>query len=439
MSKLQPLARTALEIGSEAFTLETLRSHQWDLLSKALAYAKKNSRFYKSHLPEERNLQINGPSDLACMPFTEPRHIECDINKFLCVPPHEIDRIVSLSTSGSTGQPKRIGFSRRDLESTTDFFEYGMQELVSKGKRVMICFPGTAENCMVELLSKGISRFGGEPLVYGAIRDAADAAEYMLAYKPHSIVAVPVQLFGLASYIDARSLRGKTSLETALLSSDHLADSIRSKVESVFGCEVYNHYGSTEMGYGAALECPAHYGMHLREADIFFEIIDPQTGEPMTVGEHGEIVFTTLSRKGMPLIRYRTGDYASFLEQSCSCGSILPKLSPPFRKNGCEICLEAGILDIKSMDEALFSMDGLIDYEVFISRANGKNKVLRIVIWRDYGHLDDSAVCKNAVQAVRSLPPLGGSDIVSAEIAKPNSDSPCLRGKRLFRNHNQRK
>ena len=77
------------------------------------------------------------------------------------------------------------------------------------------------------------------------------------------------------------------------------------------------------MGLGGGVECEAHLGYHLREADLYFEIIDPNTGRLVPAGEYGEVVFSTLTRRGMPLIRYRLGDRCRFLPGRCPCGSGL--------------------------------------------------------------------------------------------------------------------
>lgn len=79
----------------------------------------------------------------------------------------------------------------------------------------------------------------------------------------------------------------------------------------------------TKMGLGGGVECEALNGYHMREADMYFEIIDIKTEKKLQDGEYGEIVFTTLTRKGMPLIRYRTGDIGRFIDKPCDCGTIL--------------------------------------------------------------------------------------------------------------------
>ena len=92
-----------------------------------------------------------------------------------------------------------------------------------------------------------------------------------------------------------------------------MPEAIGRVLEERWGCRVYNHYGTTEMGLGGGVQCSARRGYHFREADLFVEIVEPRSGEPVPEGVTGEIVFTTLTRTGMPLIRYRTGDLSRFL------------------------------------------------------------------------------------------------------------------------------
>ena len=90
---------------------------------------------------------------------------------------------------------------------------------------------------------------------------------------------------------------------------------------------VLDHYGLTETGYGGGVECTAHSGYHMRELDLLVEILDIGTGRPLPFLHEGEVTITTLTREGMPLIRYRTGDVAHMLPGPCPCGSPMPRLS----------------------------------------------------------------------------------------------------------------
>ncbi|MBI5520598.1 MAG: hypothetical protein HY916_11145 [Desulfovibrio sp.] len=106
----------------------------------------------------------------------------------------------------------------------------------------------------------------------------------------------------------------------------NLAEGLRREVEAAWGCEIFDHWGMTETGYGGGVECAAHSGYHLREADLLLEIAHPGTGEPLRPGETGEILVTTLGRRALPLVCYRTGDAAAWLAGPCICGSALRRL-----------------------------------------------------------------------------------------------------------------
>ena len=112
-----------------------------------------------------------------------------------------------------------------------------------------------------------------------------------------------------------------------LLSADNVPDAISNELRRIWGCEVFTHYGMTEMGFGGGVECEARNGYHLREADLYIEIVDPETGRSVSQGDPGEVVFTTLTRRGMPLIRYRTGDVSRFVPGPCPCGTVLKTLA----------------------------------------------------------------------------------------------------------------
>jgi phenylacetate-CoA ligase len=133
-----------------------------------------------------------------------------------------------------------------------------------------------------------------------------------------------------------------------------------------WGCEVYNHYGMTETGLGGGVSCAAQRGYHLREADLYFEIINPVNGQPVETGEAGEVVFTTLTRQGMPLVRYRSGDISRFLPGVCPCGTSLKTLQWIQGRIGGSVRLGGGMLALPELDEALFSLPCIYDYSIVV-------------------------------------------------------------------------
>jgi phenylacetate-CoA ligase len=103
---------------------------------------------------------------------------------------------------------------------------------------------------------------------------------------------------------------------------------MRRRIEAAYGVKAYNSYGLSEMnGPGVAFECPEQNGMHVWEDAFLLEVLDPQTLQPSPPGEPGELVFTTLTRQGMPLLRYRTRDLAACEETPCPCGRSFKRLS----------------------------------------------------------------------------------------------------------------
>ena len=120
---------------------------------------------------------------------------------------------------------------------------------------------------------------------------------------------------------------GKTTHKPdfVLLSADMAPFSIRQRIEKLWECTTFNHYGLTETGWGCAVECRAGQGCHIRELDVYVEIVD-ENGQTLQDGKWGEIVVTTLGRTSFPLIRYRTGDEGRMLPGICPCGSPLKRI-----------------------------------------------------------------------------------------------------------------
>jgi phenylacetate-coenzyme A ligase PaaK-like adenylate-forming protein len=191
--------------------------------------------------------------------------------------------------------------------------------------------------------------------------------------RVNALVGIPTQVLSLA-----RRGGGSVAPKSVLLSTDYVPDAITNELRRIWGCDVYNHYGMTEMGFGGGVECRAHFGYHLRELDLYFEVVHPETGAPVPEGQVGEVVFTTLMRRGMPLIRYRTGDFSRFIREQCPCGTVLKTLARVKGRIGAQVELGEGItLTMADLDEALFSIPGLLD---FSAKVDGERRMVRLHI-----------------------------------------------------------
>lgn len=370
MDKTPLDAKIAHRLGCAALTIDAVRAWQLERLRETLDIAR-HSRFYRRQLqgaPELRAL-----SDLAALPFTTPAHIAAAPNDFLCVPPHEVARIVTLSTSGTTGAPKRVFFTQGDQALTTAFFSHGMRTMVSAGDRVIVFMPGTAPGSVGDLLRRGLADFGCDCVIYGPVIDYADALGALFRTGATCAVGIPAQMLSLAR----RSGPVRPGLHSVLLSADYISPALVRGIEDAWGCRVFGHYGMTETGLGGAVECAARAGAHMREDDLYFEIVDPETGRPVPDGTWGEVVFTTLTRRAMPLIRYRTGDRSRMLTAPCPCGSVLPRLDRVLGRISEEITLESGrTVTIAALDDLLFPLPGLAAYTAELVTEDGRDLLI---------------------------------------------------------------
>ncbi len=366
------------------------------MLRQTLALAREKSAFYRQHLARAPE-SLTELEDLARFPFTTPQDIRQNPLWFVCVSQDEIQRVVTLRSSGTTGKPKRIYFTADDQELTIDFFRVGMSTLVTPGERVMILLPGEKEGSVGDLLRIALERLGAQPFPLGPAHGPQVTLENMQHFQTDCLVGSPTQVLALA--LHWQPFQPKP--HSVLLSTDHVPAAIVRTLERVWGCEVYNHYGSTEMGLGGGVECMAHGGYHLREADLYFEVVDPLTGEPVEVGEYGEVVFTTLTRRGMPLIRYRTGDRSRFVHGNCPCGTWLKTLEQVRGRIGGAVTLGEETLALRDLDEALFSVPGLLNFWAAVS-GDGKRDCLTVEVQMLHGRQPDGNVAR-ALQAVPAI------------------------------------
>ncbi|MBI9092237.1 MAG: phenylacetate--CoA ligase family protein [Desulfobacterium sp.] len=360
--------------GKDAPNPASLQDYQLAMLGKTLALARKNSPFYQRRLRDVDPHALKSMADITGLPFTSPGDLAASSLEMLCVSQGEIARVVTLQTSGTTATPKRIYFTLDDLELTADFFAQGMKALVKPGQRVMVLMPGPNLGSVGERVATGLGRIGCEAVVHGLVEDPGQVIEKINDLGIDCLIGLPVQVLSLARW--PRKI-APGQIKSVLLSGDYVPRSITEAINRAWNCPVFNHYGLTETGLGGGVECQALDGCHLREADLYFEIVDRQ-GRPVEDGCQGEIVLTTLTRRGMPLIRYRTGDVSRFLTERCACGSNLRRLD---RVRGRSVYKLEGIeLRLDEMDEAIFQLDDILDFEVSIQRQDNKY-LMNIGFW----------------------------------------------------------
>lgn len=313
-------------------------------LNNVLRREKARGGFYGG-LPES----VSSLEELRSLPFTTPEQLSQSGGSMLLLSQTEISRVITDTTSGTTGCGKRVFYTAEDCENTVGFFAAGLSELIFPESCTLICMPFSGPHGLGDLIVRAVERLGAKPIRAGAGLKLGEYGELLEKERPDTFVGMPVQLLSILRFC------GKGTLRRALVSGDACPEAVLSLLEG-YGLELFPHYGSREMALGGAVTCPAHEGMHLRENHVIAEIIGAD-GAPLPEGERGELVITTVGMGAMPLIRYRTGDAARILPGVCPCGSALKRLD----------CVGRGDNPMEVLDSALFGLENLVDYSVSLS------------------------------------------------------------------------
>ena len=362
-----------------------LEQYQLLRLRQTVQRAFEKSSFYREHF-EKAGVspdQIRSVSDLERIPFTEPRHLSEMPYRLLCVSLAEVARPHSFVTSGTTGPPKKVFWSRSDLDRIIEFMAAGIATVATHADVVQIMLADGRPYSQADLLFRGVEKIGALPVLCSVDLGAEELLDQIHRSGSTVLFGYTGRLSRISKELaEVRDLRG-TPIKVLFLAGEYLPDAARRQLENLWNCRVHTHYGLTEMGLGVAVECGARAGYHFNEAGLLLEVIDPATGAAVPAGEEGELVFTTLTREAMPLIRYRTHDISRLIPEPCPCGadtllrfgSVRKRLESIFRLDGGDELYPA------LLDDILFEIPGLIDYSAQISRQQEKHRLeLRVEV-----------------------------------------------------------
>lgn len=314
---------------NETLPREELRALQLLRLQQICERVYATVPFYRKRF-DERGLKprdIRSLDDLKNIPFTVKQDMRDSYPYGLfSVPRENLARVHA--SSGTTGQAVVVGYTARDLKN------FG--EIVARG----LCASGVTPDDIVHVaygyglftgglgLHDGCQTLGAMvvPASGGATRRQAqllrDLGPTVLACTPS--FALHLCEAAIEQGIDPRDL----PLKIGIFGGEPWSDSMRQTIEQKMGIDAHNIYGLSEiMGPGVAIDCTEHCGMHLWEDHFLAEIVDPATGNPLPEGEVGELVLTTLTKEGIPLLRYRTRDLTSVTYGPCRCGRTHLRLS----------------------------------------------------------------------------------------------------------------
>jgi phenylacetate-CoA ligase len=339
-------------------------------LRKLLERVYLRSGFYRHKLDAAGLLpaDIRSTEDFECLPFTVKEELrQYPIEYLRSANEEEVVRIHS--SSGTTGQPIIIPYTRKDV----DDFAIQMARClafagVTNRDRVQVT-PGYG------LWTAGIGfQAGAELLGAMAIPMGPGNTEKQLAMmidlKSTVFTATASYALLLAEEILSRSLHDRIKLRIGVFGSERWGEKMRKRISSILGIDTFDIYGLTEIyGPGIGIDCPCHEGIHYWNDYLYFEIIDPESGRVLPIGEEGELVITTLVKEGMPLVRYRTRDITRLIPEACTCGRPYPMIDRILGRSDEAFKVKGVLVFPGQIDAALKDTPGVSsEYQVIITR-----------------------------------------------------------------------
>ena len=315
------------ERDAETLPRERLQSLQTDRLRSLIEYVKERVPLYRMRLADVAPDDFASLDDLRQLPFTRKDDLR-DTYPFgmFAVPPEEVIRIHA--SSGTTGKLTVVGYTAADMD------------LFAQVNARCLAMAGAVPGMMLHnaygygLFTGGLGlHAGGERLRMAVVPVSGGLTDRQLMliedFRPDVISCTPSYALTLAQAFAERGVTpAEISLRFAVLGAEPWTDEIRREIDAGLGVASSNIYGLSEViGPGVSCECvEARAGMHVNEDHFLPEIVDVETGKPVGDGEEGVLVFTTLTKQALPLIRYWTGDITSLSSAPCACGRTLVRM-----------------------------------------------------------------------------------------------------------------
>ncbi|NLV30060.1 MAG: phenylacetate--CoA ligase family protein [Acidobacteria bacterium] len=356
-----------------------VRRYQGALLARVVRYAAAQSSFYGELFRRSgtRPEGIGGCDDIGRLPLTRQEDVAREPYRFLCLSRARVERVHTFVTSGTTGPRKKIFWTRGDLGRIVRFMAAGIGTVAGRGDVVHICLPDGPPYSQADLLARGVAAIGARAVVAGTGRSAREHLELIRRHGSTVLFGYAGPLYRLTRELEALCDPGRCGVRVLFLAAEYVPEARRRELERIWNCRVRTHYGLTEMGLGVAVECEAGHGYHFNEADLLLEILDPVTLEPAAAGEEGELVFTTLNREAMPLLRYRTGDLSRWIPGPCPCGArSLLRFDAVRKRRESIVTIGAGEEIYPTLfDDILYALPGVLDYQVEVTRERGRPRL----------------------------------------------------------------
>ena len=365
----------------ECIGRDEVRKLQSERLRNVVAYVQAHSRFYRERLEHQgvKPEDIRTIDDIRRLPFTVKEDLRDNYPFGLFSQPVKDIKEIHVS-SGTTGNPTVVGYSREDVD------------LWGEAMARTLCCAGAEKGDMVQI-AYGYGLFtGGLGCHYGSMKagftilpmssgQTKRQLKLMTDFKPRIICCTPSYMLYMLDEAREMGLDPRqSSWEVGVFGAEPWSESMRVDIEKYWKLLATDVYGLSEIiGPGVAQECKHKEGLHLWW-DVFYpEIVDPVTNEPVPDGEYGELVITTLTKTGMPLLRYRTRDIVSINYETCKCGRTAPRISKIKGRTDDMIIVRGINVFPSQIEHVLLGIEGIEPhYQIIVDRKAGRLDDLEI-------------------------------------------------------------
>ena len=366
----------------ECMPREELEQLQWERVQSTLNRVYKNVQFYRkifdklNVLPED----IQSIQDLSNLPFTTKDDLRNSYPyDMFAVSLREVVRLHS--TSGMTGKPIVVGYTKNDLKNWTNLAARILTSGgVTKDDMVQIAFA-------YGLLTGAFGlHYGAEEIGASVIPTSSGHTEkqiiIMKDYKTTTLVCTPSYALRIADTMVNMEIDPKTlNLRLGLFGGEPWSENMRKEIEGRLYIDALDNYGLSEViGPGVAAECQYKDGLHLFEDHFIPEIIDPATGNLLPPGEKGELVITTLTKEAFPMIRFRTGDITRLNWQQCDCGRTCIRIEKIMERTDNMLIIKGVSVFPSQIEQVLYEFEGCEPHFQLVVDRKDRMDVLEVLV-----------------------------------------------------------
>lgn len=360
----------------ECASREQITAWQNERLVKQVQHVYDHVPYYRKKMEEKRvrPQDIQSIEDLHKLPFlTKDDLRDAYPYGLLAVPMKDAVRIQS--TSGTTGRRVVAFYTQEDI----DLWD-------ACCARAIMAAGGTNED--IVHVSYGYGLFTGGPGLNGGSHKVGSLTlpmssgntdrqiQFMCDMGSTILCCTPSYAAYLGETINERGVRDQIKLKAGIFGAEAWTEEMRRDIEKSLGIRAYDIYGLTEIsGPGVSFECSEQSGMHINEDHFIAEIIDPVTEEVLPEGSKGELVFTCITKKAFPLLRYRTRDICTLSREKCSCGRTFVKMSKPMGRSDDMLIVKGVNVFPSQIETVLLNKGYAANYQIIVDRVNNSDRL----------------------------------------------------------------